>query len=51
MNKNVEEFEAFKRGDIRMPSHLKVKKEEKGKLYKNKFIEFADSGSIYVETK
>jgi sterol desaturase/sphingolipid hydroxylase (fatty acid hydroxylase superfamily) len=48
MNKNVEEFEAFKRGDIRMPSHLKVKKEEKGKLYKNKFIEFLSKAPFGV---
>jgi sterol desaturase/sphingolipid hydroxylase (fatty acid hydroxylase superfamily) len=40
MKKNVEEYIAFKNGEIRIPSHLKVKKEEKTTLYKNKIIEF-----------
>ena len=40
MKKNVEEYQAFKKGEIRMPSHLKARKEEKAKLYNNKVIEF-----------
>ena len=48
MNKNVEEYFAFKRGDIRMPSHLKAKKEEKVKLYKNKLVEFISKAPFGV---
>jgi sterol desaturase/sphingolipid hydroxylase (fatty acid hydroxylase superfamily) len=40
MSKNVEEYLEFKKGKTRMPEHLKARKEERAKLYKNKFIEF-----------
>jgi len=48
MNKNVEEYEAFKQGKIRMPSHLKAQKEEKAKLYNNKLIEFVSKAPFGV---
>jgi sterol desaturase/sphingolipid hydroxylase (fatty acid hydroxylase superfamily) len=48
MNKNVEEYKAFKQGKIRMPSHLKAQKEEKAILYKNKFIEFVSKAPFGV---
>ena len=40
MKKNVEEYIAFKKGEIRMPSHLKNKKEENALIYHNKALEF-----------
>jgi sterol desaturase/sphingolipid hydroxylase (fatty acid hydroxylase superfamily) len=40
MSKNVEQYLEFKKGKTRMPEHLKARKEEKAKLYDNKFIEF-----------
>ena len=48
MNKNVEQYELFKRGEVRMPSHLKPEKEEKAKLYKNKFIELLSKAPFGV---
>ena len=48
MNQNVEEYMAFKNGKIRMPSHLKPKKEEKGRLYENDFVEKITTTPIYV---
>jgi len=48
MNKNVEEYNAFKEGKIRMPSHLKAQKEEKAILYKNKLIEFISKAPFGV---
>lgn len=40
MNKNVVEYQEFKKGNSRMPEHLKARKEESTRLYKNKLIEF-----------
>ena len=40
MKKNVEEYREFKEGKTRMPEHLKARKEERARLYKNKFIEY-----------
>lgn len=48
MNKNVEEYQAFKKGEIRMPSHLKPKKEEQGRLYKSKLIEMLARSPFWV---
>ncbi len=48
MKKNVEEFLAFQRGDIRMPSHLRPSKEEKGVLYKGKLMETITRAPIWV---
>ena len=48
MNKNVEEYKAFRQGKIRMPSHLKAQKEEKAILYKNKLIEFISKAPFGV---
>lgn len=39
MNRNVEEYLKFKRGEIRFPGHLKPMKVESARLYKNIFIE------------
>lgn len=48
MNRNVEEYVRFKKGEIRMPEHLKPKKEETARLYKNKFIEFISKAPFGV---
>jgi sterol desaturase/sphingolipid hydroxylase (fatty acid hydroxylase superfamily) len=48
MNKNVEQYMAFKRGEIRIPEHLKPKKEQSAKLYKNQFIEFLSKAPFWV---
>jgi sterol desaturase/sphingolipid hydroxylase (fatty acid hydroxylase superfamily) len=48
MKKNVEEYIAFKQGEIRMPSHLKVKKEEKTRIYDNKIIEYVSRSPFGV---
>lgn len=48
MKKNVEEYLAFKKGDIRMPAHLKPTKEVKGVLYKGKFMESITRAPIWV---
>lgn len=39
MEKNVEQYEAFRRGEIKMPDHLALRKEPTGTLFKNKFME------------
>jgi len=48
MRKNVEEYNAFKKGQSRMPTHLKPKKEESTILYKNRFIEFISKSPFWV---
>jgi sterol desaturase/sphingolipid hydroxylase (fatty acid hydroxylase superfamily) len=48
MKKNVEEYEAFKRGEIRIPSHLKAKKEESTTLYNNRFVEFISKSPFWA---
>ena len=48
MKKNIEEYIAFMNGEIRMPSHLKPRKEEKGRMYENKFMEKISSTPIYI---
>jgi len=48
MKKNVEEFKAFKRGEIRIPFHLKAKKEERAILYNNRFVEYISKSPIWV---
>lgn len=40
MKRNVKDFIAFKHGQIRMPEHLKPRKEESVRIYKNKVMEF-----------
>ncbi|MFC2124467.1 sterol desaturase family protein [Bacteroidota bacterium] len=48
MKKNVEEYLAFKNGEIRMPSHLKARKEEKGRLHESEFMERITATPIYI---
>ena len=48
MNQNVEEYIAFKDGKIRMPSHLRSRKEEKGRLHENDLVEKITTTPIYV---
>jgi 4-hydroxysphinganine ceramide fatty acyl 2-hydroxylase len=48
MKKNVEDYLAFKRGEIRMPGHLKQVKEGKGILYKNELLEKTTRSPIWV---
>jgi len=48
MNKNVEEYHKFKNGEIRMPEHLKPKKELKSRIYKSDFIERITRTPIWV---
>ena len=39
MKRNVEQYLAFKRGEIRLPEHLKPKKEITARLFKSDFME------------
>ncbi len=48
MNKNVEEYIKFRAGEIRMPEHLKPKKELKGQIYKSDFMERITRTPIWV---
>lgn len=48
MKKNVEEYLAFKNGEIRMPSHLRPSKVVKGVLYKSSLMETITRAPIYV---
>lgn len=48
MKKNVEEYIAFKKGEIRIPSHLKSKKEEKAIIYNNKILEYISKSPFSV---
>ncbi len=48
MNKNVEEYLKFLKGEVRMPAHLKPKKDENAKLYKNRFVEFVSKSPFWV---
>lgn len=48
MKKNVEEFLAFQKGEIRMPSHLKPTKEVKGILYRSALMEKLTRAPIWV---
>lgn len=48
MKRNVDEYQAFRRGEIRMPSHLKPAREEKGKLYENIIMEKLTRAPIRV---
>jgi len=48
MKKNVEDFMAFKNGEIRMPTHLRPSKVVKGVLYKSSLMETVTRAPIYV---
>ncbi len=48
MQKNVEEYQAFIRGDIKMPEHLAIRKELTGTLFKNKFLERLTRTGIFT---
>lgn len=44
----VKEYLAFKKGEIKMPGHLAIKKETTGSLFKNRFLEKMTRTKIYV---
>jgi len=48
MEKNVEEYQAFKKGEIKMPQHLAIRKAITGPLFKNKFLEYLTRTSIFT---
>ena len=48
MKKNVEDYVAFKKGEIRMPSHLQPSKIVKGVLYKSSWMETITRAPIFV---
>jgi 4-hydroxysphinganine ceramide fatty acyl 2-hydroxylase len=48
MQQNVKEYMAFKRGEIKMPAHLTIRKELSGTLFKNKFLESLTRTGIFI---
>lgn len=48
MKKNVEEYLAYKRGETRMPDHLRVRREPTGPLFKNPFMERLTRTGIFT---
>ena len=48
MKENVEEYLKFKKGEIRMPAHLKPRKEIRGRLYENPLMERLTRTPIWV---
>ncbi len=48
MNKNLEQYLAFRKGEIRMPEHLKPKKDQSVRLYNSKFLEFLSKSPFWV---
>lgn len=48
MKKNVEQYLAFKRGEIRLPEHLKPRKELTVRLFKSNFMESFTRTPIWV---
>ncbi len=48
MKENMVEYLAFKRGERRMPSHLKPRKEEKGRLYQSDLMERLSRTPIWL---
>ena len=44
----MKEYLAFKRGEIKMPEHLAIRKELTGPLFKNKFLESLTRTGIFV---
>ncbi len=47
MEKNVEEYIAFKNGELKMPGHLAIRKEISRPLFKNKFMESLTRTGIF----
>ena len=47
MENNVKEYLAFKRGEIKMPEHLTVRKGVTGELFRNRFLELLTRTSIF----
>ncbi len=48
MEKNVQDYYAFKRGEIKIPEHLAVRRELTGPLFQNKFLERLTRTGIYT---
>ena len=48
MKENLEQYLKFKKGEIRMPAHLKPRKELSGKLYESAFMERITRTPIWV---
>ena len=48
MRQNIEQYMAFKRGEIRMPDHLKPRKELTTRLFKSDFMEAFTRTPIWV---
>ena len=48
MKENLEQYLKFKKGEIRMPGHLKPRKELSGKLYESAFMERITRTPIWV---
>ncbi|MCK5281663.1 MAG: sterol desaturase family protein [Cyclobacteriaceae bacterium] len=48
MKENLEQYLKFKKGEIRMPAHLKPQKELSGKLYESAFMERITRTPIWI---
>ena len=48
MKKNVKEYLAFKKGEVKLPEHLMPRKELRGKLFNNPLMERLTRSSIFV---
>jgi hypothetical protein len=48
MQQNVKNYLAFKRGEVKMPEHLRIRKELTAPLFKNKFLESLTRTHIFV---
>ncbi len=48
MEKNVKEYLAFRKGEVKMPEHLAIKKEITAPLFKNKFLESLTRTGIFT---
>jgi hypothetical protein len=48
MKENLEQYLKFKKGEIRMPAHLKPQEELSGKLYESAFMERITRTPIWI---
>jgi fatty acid hydroxylase family protein len=48
MEQNVKNYQAFKRGDVKMPEHLRIRKELTAPLFENKFLESLTRTHIFI---
>lgn len=48
MEKNVEDYHSFMKGQIKMPAHLAIRKGITGKLFQNKLMELLTRTSIFT---